>query len=119
MQRGTAVRKLTWGEVCARRLERHALLAPRQQEELVEVVRAVGGIHAQMMSAAGLSIGVRLAGVTRREVHEELCEEVARRAGSWAVEAVSPAFGSRWPRWLITLGAAANAGLLCFGPQQG
>jgi hypothetical protein len=29
---------------------------------------------------------------------EELGEAVARRVGSWATEAVSPAFGGHWPR---------------------
>jgi hypothetical protein len=159
---------------------------------MVEVVRSVCGIHAQMMPAAELSIGVRVAGVTRQEVRvelwqrrglvktyglrgtvhlfpadevalwlaalranprpnearrlaqmglelaqvetivaaigealdgqcltrEELGAQVARRVGPWATEAVSPAFGGRWPRWLITLGEAACRGLLCFGPNQ-
>jgi hypothetical protein len=34
----------------------------------------VGGIHAQMMSAAELSLGIRLAGVTQREVRAALYE---------------------------------------------
>jgi hypothetical protein len=157
-----------------------------------EVVRAVCGVHAQMLPAAELSLGLRLVGATRQDVQaalwkrrslvktyglrgtihlfpsdelpmwvaafranrrpdearwlaqmglemaqkeaiitaiggaldgrcltrEELGLEVARRVGSWATDAVSPAFGGQWPRWLITLGAAANAGLLCFGPNQ-
>ena len=187
------MRSLTWREVWGRRLARHALLAPRPKEDMVEVVRAVCGIHAQVMPAAELSAGIRVAGVTRQDVcaelwqrrglvktyglrgtvhlfpadelplwtaalranprpneerrlvqmglepeqmeaivaaigealdghcltREELGVEVARRAGSWAMDAVSPAFGGQWPRWLITLGAAATAGLLCFGPNQG
>lgn len=187
------MRSLTWKEVWSRRLARHALLAPRPRQELVEVVRAVCGIHAQMLPAAELSIGVRLADGTREAVRTELWQrrslvktyglrgtvhlfpadelplwlaalratprpnearwlaemglevaqkeaivaaigealdgrsltreelglEVARRVGSWAIEALSPAFGGQWPRWLITLGAAATAGLLCFGPNQG
>jgi hypothetical protein len=32
---------------------------------------------------------------------------------------VSPAFGGYYPRWQNALGAAANAGLLCCGPDQG
>jgi hypothetical protein len=187
------MRSLTWKEVWSRRLSQHALLAPRHREELVEVVRTVAGIHAQMLPAAELSIGVRLADITRQEVRAELWQrrrliktyglrgtvhlfpsdelwlwmaalranrrpdeirwlaqmglemrqkeaivdaigdaldgrsltrqelglEVARRVGSWATEAVSPAFGGQWPRWLVTLGDAATAGLLCFGPNQG
>jgi Winged helix DNA-binding domain len=176
-----------------RRLSQHALLTPRPNQELVAVVRAVGGIHAQMLPAAELSIGIRLESATRADVRRELWErrslvktyglrgtvhlfpsdelglwlsalranrrpdevkwlaymglapaqketivaaigealdgrsltrdelgqEVARRVGSWATEAVSPAFGGKSPRWLVALGAAANAGQLCFGPNQG
>jgi hypothetical protein len=50
---------------------------------------------------------------------EELGQEVARLAGAWALDAVSPAFGGQWPRWQIALGSAAIAGHLCFGPNQG
>ncbi len=187
------MRSLTWPEVWGRRLARHALLAPRPQEDLVEVVRAVCGIHAQMMPAAEVSIGVRVAGVTGHDVQAELWErrrlvktyglrgtvhlfpadewrlwmaalrensranearwlaqmgldvaqkeaivaaigealngrcltredlgvEVARRAGAFASDAVSPAFGGQWPRWQMVIGAAALAGALCFGPNQG
>lgn len=187
------MRSLTWPDVWGRRLARHALLAPRPKEELVEVVRTVCGIHAQMMPAAEVSIGVRVAGVTAQDVRAELWQrrsliktygprgtvhifpadewplwmaalrasaranearwlaqvglemaqkeaivtaigealdgrcltredlgvEVARRAGTFASDAVSPAFGGAWPRWQMVIGAAANAGLLCFGPNEG
>ncbi|HEY7023021.1 MAG TPA: winged helix DNA-binding domain-containing protein [Ktedonobacterales bacterium] len=187
------MKSLTWPQVWGRRLARHTLLTPRPKADLVEVVRMVGGIHAQMMSAAELSIGVRLAGVTcedvraelwqhrklvktyglrgtvhlfpadeaplwaaalrahpgagearrlaqrgldparlaaivaaigaaldgRRLTREELGEEVTRRTGAWVMDPVSPSFGGQAPRWQNALGAAANAGLLCFGPAQG
>ncbi len=184
---------LTWRQVWGWRLARHALSASAPKERLIEVVGAVCGIHAQMLSAAELSIGIRVAGVTRQDVRaelwqrrglvktyglrgtihlfpaaeaplwsaalqasqqpnevrrlapmgldqpqlealvaaihdaldgrclmrEELGVEVARRAGAWATDALSPAFGGQWPRWLMALGTAANAGVLCFGPDQG
>ena len=44
---------------------------------------------------------------------------MAQRAGAWATEAVSPAFGGKWPRWQMAIGAAARADLLCFGPNRG
>ncbi len=187
------MRMLSWQEVWGRRLAQHALLAPAPKERLVEVVRTVCGIHSQMLSAAELSVGLRVAGATRQDVRaelwqrrglvktygprgtihlfpaddaplwsaalranqhpndarrlaqmgldpaqmetlvaaigdaldgqcltrEELGREVAKRLGSWATEAVSPAFGGQWPRWLMAVGTAANAGLLCFGPDQG
>jgi hypothetical protein len=151
----------------------------------------VCGIHAQVMPAAELAIGVRVDGVTRQDVRAELwewrrlvktfgvrgtvhvypaadfwlwmaalranphpCEErrmaqmgldpqqkdavveaiwealdgrclsraelgveVARHAGDWAADEVSPAFGTRWPRWQMAMGAVP--GQLCFGPNQG
>ncbi len=187
------MRSLSWQEVWGWRLARHALLAPAPKERLVEVVGAVCGIHAQMLSAAELSVGIRVAGTTQQDVRaelwqrrglvktygprgtihlfpaddaplwsaalranqhpnevgrlaqlgldpaqletlvvaigdaldgqcltrEELGREVARRVGSWATEAVSPAFGGQWPCWLMAVGTAANAGLLCFGPDHG
>ena len=66
------MRSLTWAQVWGRRLAQHALLAPRPKADLIEVVRTVGGIHAQMMSAAELSIGVRMNGVTHEDVRAEL-----------------------------------------------
>ncbi len=187
------MRSLTWKQVWGWRLTRHALLSPQPKENLVEVVRTVCGIHAQIMPAAELSIGVRVAEVTQEDVRAELWQrrslvktyglrgtvhlfpaddlplwvaafradqrandahwfaqmgleltqveaikeaigksldgqcltreqlgmEVARRLGSWVQDAVSPAFGGKWPRWQIVLGSAAHAGLLCFGPNQG
>jgi len=187
------MRAFTWPEVWGRRLAQHALLAPKPMGELAAVVRAVCGIHAQVMPASELAIGVRVAGVTRQDVRvalwqrrnlvktygprgtvhlfpanevplwmaalranalpnearwlarlgmevaqkeailtaigealdgrcltrEDLEMEVGHRVGAWATEAVSPAFGGQWPRWLVMLGAAATAGLLCFGPNQG
>ncbi|HEY7780891.1 MAG TPA: winged helix DNA-binding domain-containing protein [Ktedonobacterales bacterium] len=187
------MRTLTWGEVWGRRLARHALLAPLPRERLEDAVRAVCGIHAQVMPAAMLSLGMRVEGVTIRDIRAALWErralvkahgprgtvhlfaaddlplwvaalraiprpddtrrlaslglepaqvtalvaaisdaldgrqltrdmlgdEVARRVGDWALDPVSPAFGGRWPRWQMAIGAAASSGLLCFGPDQG
>lgn len=62
------MKELTWPDVWGRRLAQHALLAPRPRDDLVEVVRTVCGIHAQVMPAAELSIGVRTAGITRQDV---------------------------------------------------
>jgi hypothetical protein len=50
---------------------------------------------------------------------DELEAEVARRVGDWALEPGLPAFGGTWPRWVPGIGAAARAGVLCFGPNRG
>jgi hypothetical protein len=186
------VRSLTWPEVWARRLARHSLLERAAPEHLVATVGAVCGIHAQVMSAAELSIGMRVDGTTRRDVQaalwedrvlvktfglrgtvhlfpanelpfwmaalraraaldpkrhqsldldpeelklileaiagaldgrrltlKQLGEQVVQRAGAWAGEARSPAWGGGWPRWRKALGEAALEGTLCYGPPEG
>jgi hypothetical protein len=183
----------TWDEVRRRRLERHHLLSPAPRERLVDVVGELCGVQAQVMANAELALGLRVDGITRRDVRDALWErrslvktygvrgtihlfpsdelamwlsairaaptpnrsaalastgtshaevatlvraignaldrrtmtredlgrEVIRRAGRWAGDEVVPAFGSMWPRWTLAIGAAAHAGVLCFGPNQG
>ena len=50
----------SWAAVCARRLDRHALTVP--SHDLSTVVGTVCGIHAQVASAAQISIGLRVTG---------------------------------------------------------
>jgi hypothetical protein len=64
--------QMTWAEVCGRRLARHGLAQPVAAERLAEQVSAMGGVHAQIMAAAELSIGRRVAGITRAAVREAL-----------------------------------------------
>ena len=75
------------------------------------------GLDPTRLEAIVTAIGAALDG--RRLTREELGAEVTRRIGSWAMDPVSPSFGGLAPRWQNALGAAANAGLLCFGPDQG
>jgi hypothetical protein len=72
---GAGRARLTWVQVCARRLERHWLATPARGLPLAEVVGAMCGAHAQVLSAAELSIGLRLEGVTRAQVREALWSE--------------------------------------------
>ncbi|MEU7746450.1 winged helix DNA-binding domain-containing protein [Nonomuraea sp. NPDC049158] len=67
--------KMSWSQVSARRLERHGLAAPAKDVTLAGVVGAMCGAHAQVMSAAELSISLRLEGVTRTAVREALWGE--------------------------------------------
>ncbi len=66
---------MSWAEVCARRLERHALSAPARDARPADIVGAMCGAHAQVLSAAELSIGLRIAGITRTEVRDTLWTE--------------------------------------------
>ena len=63
--------RFTWAEVCARRLDRHFLTAPSDRS-IDDVVAAMCGAHAQVMSAAELSVGLRLAGSTCTDVRDAL-----------------------------------------------
>jgi hypothetical protein len=69
------VEKMTWAEVCARRLERHALSAPARDTRPANIVSAMCGAHAQVLSAAELSIGLRIPGLTRKDIREALWTE--------------------------------------------
>ncbi|PSK93623.1 winged helix DNA-binding protein [Murinocardiopsis flavida] len=74
-----AVQRLSWAGVRARRLDRNALSVPVDTAATgpADVVAAMCGAHAQVMSAAELSIGLRLAGATRTDVRRGLWEERA------------------------------------------
>src|SRR5260221_14672448 len=73
--RTAEVSRLSWAEVCARRLDRHALSSPSQDAWPAGIVGTMCGAHAQVLSAAELSIGLRIAGITRTDVQEALWTE--------------------------------------------
>ena len=66
------VPRLSWAEVWARRLERHGLSAPSEGARPADIVATICGAHAQLLSAAELSIGLRLTNVTRTDVRHAL-----------------------------------------------
>ncbi|MET9384886.1 winged helix DNA-binding domain-containing protein [Streptomyces sp. NPDC002928] len=77
--------RITWAEAGARRLERQFLAtsgagpgtAPGRASDtaLADVVSAMCGAHAQVLSAAEVSVGVRTEGVTRADVRAALWED--------------------------------------------
>jgi hypothetical protein len=56
---------LTWSGVTARRMGRHALTEPATDLGPGDVAGVLCGAHAQVLSAAELSIGRRIFGATR------------------------------------------------------
>ncbi|WP_407647006.1 hypothetical protein [Actinacidiphila soli] len=66
--RSAAVPRLSWADVCGRRLDRHGLFAPVRDGRPADAVAAMCGAHAQVLSAAEVSIGLRVAGATRTTV---------------------------------------------------
>ena len=78
------MRSFSWDEVRSRRLARHYLIKPAPDTSVADVVSAVCGIQAQVMSAAELAIGARVAGVTQQSVREELWER-RRLVKTWSL----------------------------------
>jgi hypothetical protein len=66
---------LTWSGVTARRMARHALAEPAADLGPAAVAGLLCGAHAQVLSAAELSIGRRIAGATRADVQHALWRE--------------------------------------------
>ena len=86
---------LTWRGVTARRMARHALTAPASGVSPAEIAGVLCGAHAQVLSAAELSIGRRIAGGTRADVRRAL----------WADRTLVKTFG---PRGTVHLLPAAD-----------
>src|SRR5262249_12097735 len=68
--RRPAAISLTWKQVRARRLERSALT--RRSTALADVVRQVGGIHAQVQASAELQLAARVDGIVQQDVRDAL-----------------------------------------------
>jgi hypothetical protein len=66
---------VTWSGVTARRMARHALAVPASDRRPADIAGALCGAHAQVSSAAELSIGRRIAGATRADVRRALWED--------------------------------------------
>lgn len=64
--------KMTWSQVCARRLDRHGLTEAVPPARMAELVGVMCGAHAQVMSAAELSISLRVDGQTASGVRDAL-----------------------------------------------
>ncbi|WP_173162994.1 winged helix DNA-binding domain-containing protein [Phytohabitans suffuscus] len=93
----------TWGQVVARRLRRHGLATAGA--DLPATVSAMCGAHAQVMSAAEASIGVRVAGATRTDVRRALWTDrtiVKTRGPRGTVHLLAAA---DLPMWTGALGA--------------
>jgi len=101
------MKKLTWAQVCARRLARHGLDTPLSGGP-ADVAAATAGTHAQVLSAAEVSIALRTSGATRQTVHDAL----------WHTRDLVKTFGPRGtvhllptrelPLWVGALAAAPS-----------
>jgi hypothetical protein len=120
MSRGLTPSRVSAGQVRAFRLAHQHLSEPLPAERLVDVVAAVGGVQAQVMSAAELAIWARSRGLTAGHVQESLWERrelvktwcmrgtlhllPAREFGLW-VAVLARRTQWRRPAWLRWFGA--------------
>ena len=68
---------LSWGGVTARRMARHSLAEPATGLGPAGIAGVLCGAHAQVLSAAELSIGRRIAGAVRSDVQRALWQAVS------------------------------------------
>jgi hypothetical protein len=66
---------LSWSGVTARRMARHALSEPATNLGPADIASMMCGAHAQVLSAAELSIGRRISGAIRADVQRALWED--------------------------------------------
>jgi hypothetical protein len=71
----TTPASLTWSGVTARRMARHALIQPATDLGPAEIAGVLCGAHAQVLSAAELTIGRRIAGATRADIQRALWQD--------------------------------------------
>jgi Winged helix DNA-binding domain len=86
---------LNWIGVMARRMARSHLIKPAEGAAPADIATALCGVHAQILTAAELSIGRRIVGATRADVHRAL----------WHERTLVKTFG---PRGTVHLVAAAD-----------
>jgi hypothetical protein len=75
---------ITWLQVAALRLERHHLTERVAPDRLVDVVRELVGVHAQVTSAAELQLAARIDGLRPADVRDALNGE-RRLIKTWAM----------------------------------
>ena len=105
-----AVPRLSWAQVCARRLRRQGLAAPWPGAAPEDVAAGLGAVHAQVMAAAEVSIGMRLEGGGREAVRDALWRGrrlVKTRGPRGTVHLLAAA---DLPVWTGAMGAVPAAG---------
>jgi len=96
--------ELTWAGARERRLARSHLVTPAPRARLVDVVRDVCGLQAQLLSAAELALSARVAGATQESVKDALWVKKSL-VRAWTVRGtihVIPA--DDLPLWMAALG---------------
>jgi hypothetical protein len=122
--KSTTPASLTWSGVTARRMARHKLTEPASDLGPAGIAGVLCGAHAQVSSAAELSIGRRIAGATRADVQHALWEDrtLVKTFGPRGTVHLLPA--ADLPMWTGALSALPSSvpthvGFSVAGPCQG
>jgi uncharacterized protein YcaQ len=67
--------ELTWEQALTWRMRRHHLLERAPRDRMLEVAGRIGGLHAQVMSSAELTLWARVEGLERDAVAQALWED--------------------------------------------
>ena len=67
--------ELSWPQALAWRMRRHHLLERASRDQMLDVVARIGGLHAQVMSSAELTLHARVEGLEREAVAEALWQQ--------------------------------------------
>jgi uncharacterized protein YcaQ len=67
--------ELTWPQALAWRMRRHHLIERAAPAEMLDVTARIGGLHAQVMSSAELTLHARVEGLDREAVSQALWED--------------------------------------------
>lgn len=102
---GGDMKQITWTSAIARRVDRHGLAEPAPHSELASMAGAVGGIHAQVMSAAEISLALRVRDATAADVKQAIVEDhtIIKTFGARGTVHLLPA--SELGRWTAALSA--------------
>ena len=97
----------TWERVLARRVVRHFLDGPAAKSA-EEVAGRLGGVHAQVLSAAELAIGVRAPRVSAADVRDAL-EDKKTLVKTWAARGTLHLLPSdELPQWVAAMSVRRN-----------
>lgn len=66
---------LTWDQVTAWRMSQHNLVERAGRDQMISVARRIGGVHAQLMSAAEQALSARIEALSPENVQAALWEE--------------------------------------------
>jgi uncharacterized protein YcaQ len=67
--------ELTWPQALAWRMRRHHLIERAPPDQMLDVTARIGGLHAQVMSSAELTLHARVEGLEREAVAEALWQD--------------------------------------------